>query len=163
MSEEKDQRKETLEESSVDAPIYPEAVNLENQPPNNTKLGPVAQLAYYKGPLPDPFTFKAYGQVLPDAPDRILRMAEQEQKHRHELEKKLANTDSVGYLRGQLIAFVLTSFLVFLTYDLLKSGQSLQGYLFGGAGLVAIVLAFLRNRYTDRESSPKEKEPPNDP
>jgi hypothetical protein len=67
MSEEKDQRKETLEESSVDAPIYPEAVNLENQPPNNTKLGPVAQLAYYKGPLPDPFTFKAYGQVLPDA------------------------------------------------------------------------------------------------
>lgn len=34
----------------------------------------------YSGPLPDPKSFYEYGQVVPDAPERILRMTEKEQQ-----------------------------------------------------------------------------------
>lgn len=36
----------------------------------------------FSGPIPLPEHFKAYGDVLPDAPDRILAMAEREQENR---------------------------------------------------------------------------------
>lgn len=41
-----------------------------------------------KSPLPDAKEFEAYEKVLPGAGDRILRMAENEQKNRIDLNKK---------------------------------------------------------------------------
>lgn len=40
------------------------------------------------GPLPSPEEFKGYGDVLPDAPDRILKDMEDNSKHRRLMETK---------------------------------------------------------------------------
>lgn len=114
----------------------------------------------HSGPLPDPFSFRAYAEVLPDAPERIMQMAEKEQEHRHEMERKIVDTDRIGYFLGQLIAGGLAAFIVWVTYDLIKTGHSIQGLFLGGGGLAAIALGFLRNRYTDRESLTQKAEVP---
>lgn len=46
----------------------------------------------YSGPLPAPEDFKAYKEVLADAPERIIAMAERQQKHRIDLENKIVDS-----------------------------------------------------------------------
>jgi uncharacterized membrane protein len=41
----------------------------------------------YEGPIPPAHEFEAYGRVLPDGPERILKMAEQQSLHRQICEK----------------------------------------------------------------------------
>ena len=89
-----------------------------------------------------------------------MQMAEKEQEHRHEMERKIVDTDRIGYFLGQLIAGGLAAFIVWVTYDLIKTGHSIQGLFLGGGGLAAIALGFLRNRYTDRESLTQKAEVP---
>ena len=46
-----------------------------------------------EGPLPAPHELAGYQQILPDAPERILKMAEDEQRFRHQLEISIAQAD----------------------------------------------------------------------
>jgi len=39
--------------------------------------------AHWSGPLPPPATLKQFDEVIPGGAERILRMAEAEQAHRH--------------------------------------------------------------------------------
>lgn len=152
----KSKRKQTLKQKPADPPAEVDPQQPVIQPP---QAGQRMLLSYrHSGPLPDPLSFRAYAEVLPDAPERIMRMAEKEQEHRHELERKIAETDRIGYLRGQLISGGLAALTIWVTHDLIQTGHSIQGYILGGGALAAIILGILRNRYTDRESLPKKKE-----
>jgi uncharacterized membrane protein len=44
---------------------------------------------HFRGPLPPPELLEHYEKVLPGGAERIFRMAENEQEHRHALEKTL--------------------------------------------------------------------------
>lgn len=41
----------------------------------------------HQGPLPDPDTLNRYEQMMPGSAERIFRIAEKEQEHRHTLER----------------------------------------------------------------------------
>ncbi len=60
----------------------------------------------YHGPLPPASEFKKYGEILPDAPDRILAMAEEEQAHRHDMNKKVLQQESRMQPLGLVATFV---------------------------------------------------------
>lgn len=45
----------------------------------------------YSGPLPDPATFAFYERTTQGAGERILAMAENEQRHRHEMERLMVD------------------------------------------------------------------------
>ena len=65
-------------------------VELVKDLPDSAKIELVNQLTVsrvettFAGPLPTPDDFHKYSEVLPDAPDRIMRMAEREQQIRAE-------------------------------------------------------------------------------
>lgn len=59
--------------------------------------------AGFSGPIPPPDMLKAYGEILPDAPVRIIDMAEKEQAHRHLMDETIARIASGGRVRGQII------------------------------------------------------------
>lgn len=46
----------------------------------------VQQTLLHSGPLPPPAELEAFARISPDFPERIMRMAEQEQQHRFELD-----------------------------------------------------------------------------
>ena len=62
----------------------------------------VSMQQHYSGPLPPAQEFKAYGEVLPNAPERILAMAEGEQKHRHKKEIRALNARAFVSILGML-------------------------------------------------------------
>lgn len=70
----------------------------------------------YSGPLPSPSDFAAYKQVLPSAPERIMQMAENIQKHRIESEMRLIKIRSYESIFGMTAGFVLVLACLGLVY-----------------------------------------------
>ena len=74
----------------------------------------------FSGPLPAPEDVKAYQDVVQDAPERILSMAEHQMEHRIECEKKIidvrARESSIGQIMAFVIALVSMGVICFLGY-----------------------------------------------
>lgn len=76
---------------------------------------------YWSGVLPRPEDFARFGEILPSAPERLLRMAELEQQHRIDLESKIVPENIKAGARGQwlgaiisLVALVLAALMAWL-------------------------------------------------
>ena len=106
------------------------------------KLQSIAIAASFSGPLPPPSDLARYKEILPDAPDRILKMAEREQEHAFLLERRFLGYKS----RGQVFAFfiVIASFL--LNAYLATIGYPWRGLIISGFALAGIVGAFIYGR-----------------
>ena len=63
---------------------------------------------FWAGALPRPEDFAKYAEVVPDAPERILRMAEKEQEHRISLEQQIVPADNKAGARGQWLGAIIS-------------------------------------------------------
>lgn len=86
----------------------------------------VVQQTTFNGPIPHPDIFKRYGDVIPDAPERILRVFELDSAHARDiqtnaLEAQKADNRRVHWMAWSLIAggYVLAAVFAFLDKDLL--------------------------------------------
>jgi uncharacterized membrane protein len=61
----------------------------------------------WEGPLPPPEIIRQYNEIIPNGADRIMKMAEAEQSHRHTVDQKVVNSLSDENTRGQWFAFLL--------------------------------------------------------
>lgn len=61
----------------------------------------------FSGPLPRSADFKAYKEVLSNAPERILLMAEKQQQHRIDSEERIIKADIRESIFGQVFAVLL--------------------------------------------------------
>jgi uncharacterized membrane protein len=113
------------------------------------------QLALYaerhSGPLPPARQLGDYNDVLPGLADRIVRMAELEQQHRHMIEEAEVAQPYVLARRGQ--TFGLLAMVVFLAFagGLALRGEALLAAILGGIDLVAIIALFLTGQRDDEE------------
>jgi uncharacterized membrane protein len=57
----------------------------------------------WSGVLPRPEDFAKFGEIVPSAPERLLRMAELEQQHRISMESTIIPGNQKAGLRGQLL------------------------------------------------------------
>ena len=96
----------------------------------------------HSGPLPAPETYAQYNEVHPGAAERILRMAEKEQDHRHRSEGRvifheygIRYASQAGAIFALILLCALVGYCAFV-------GQPLTAAVIGAVG--AIVVAFLR-------------------
>ena len=85
----------------------------------------------FVGPIPPPKVMADYESLLPGSADRILSMAEQQQAHRMELEKKAISSQLEQNKRGQVFGFIV--FLIGLA----------AGVAFALKGMVTFATTFL--------------------
>lgn len=118
--------------------------------PQNTPAAPQqgqqpmhVSAAAFSGPLPPPSLLQQYNTVIPNAAERILRMAEQEGEHRHYIEKRLVDAQASQLKLGSIFAFVLGMTTVVGGLVLLYLGKDVGGLGSLIAGLAAIVAAFI--------------------
>lgn len=104
----------------------------------------------HKGPLPTPSDFLAYGEVLPDAPERILRMAEEEQRHRHEIEnskieimKEQQQADNKNGRIGLIAGIIIVICVLAVGYYLIINGKEASGWASIIGAAAAIITAFI--------------------
>lgn len=65
----------------------------------------------FSGPVPHPDILRQYNLIVPDAAERILRMAEQDAAHVHKIEAAAITYAAADHKRGQLCGLTLLAFL----------------------------------------------------
>jgi len=109
--------------------------------PSRTVATTTAQ--HFSGPLPPPQILEKYNQVVPDAADRIIAMAESQSKHRQQLEIKVIESEvknsRLGLHYGLIIGLATVVGGAFCIY----SGYEIGGTVLGGTGLTGLVGVFV--------------------
>lgn len=120
----------------------------------------------YQGPLPSAAEMAGYERTLAGLADRITRMAELEQKHRHEREQRLtdanialAEQDMSTKRRGQILGFCIAVMGMALSGYIAHLGHPVYGLVGGGSVLVSLVAVFVIGK---RISSKDESDEPDE-
>eukprot|EP01037_Dinobryon_pediforme_P009570 gene9570-9646_t len=101
------------------------------------------------GPLPSPILLQQYDAIIPNGAERIMAMAEADQKHIHEMqscEMKLYERDHNRADRGQLFGFAALLAMLGCAAYLTIMGYQVAGGVLGGAMIVAIVTIFVKGK-----------------
>jgi uncharacterized membrane protein len=96
----------------------------------------------HRGPLPAPEDFEHYDHVLPGGAERIMRLTEREQAHRHKQEGRLVTGEYATRILGQVGALLALAMLLVLVGYCAAIGQPIAAGVIGAIG--AIVVAFLK-------------------
>lgn len=94
------------------------------------------QISRFTGPLPPPEELAKYEQILAGAADRIIRMAEQQSKHRQSLEAVVIGGNATTQKWGLACAFTIAMSAIWGGIWISLKGMS-------GAGLTAIIVALV--------------------
>lgn len=121
------------------------------------------QLVYqsygFSGPIPPPEIFAGYDRALPNGADRVMKMAEREQAHRHKMEDTIVRKESFEKRAGLIFAFTLSALALGVSAYLLicteKSGQGLTIFILQFVGLAG---AFLGARRLKKSGDDDESE-----
>ena len=112
----------------------------------------------FRGPLPAPEDFKAYGEVIPDAPERILCLMEQQVEHRISTERNIVTSGLKESRRGQWMGYSIVVILIGLSTLLALCGHDLTaGGMVAAAIALAVVFVLKQNPHT-KEQDEVEKE-----
>ncbi|RIA37860.1 putative membrane protein [Hephaestia caeni] len=100
------------------------------------------QRSFHSGPLPSVDEFRAYGEVVSDAPERILRMAERDQEAKHRIIEKQIIQNSRAVSQGQWMGF--TAMIVALggAIYLASTGHSAVAALLAGPSVLVPIMRF---------------------
>lgn len=101
----------------------------------------------FRGPLPPPEVLQRYDQITPGLADRIVRMAEKNQDHRHNLENTVIPSRVKLEQRGQIIGALLGIAMIISGTAIVATGMPIVGVSIIGTTAVALAGLFV---YTDR-------------
>ena len=98
------------------------------------------------GPIPSPEEIGEYERILPGSADRLIKMAEKEQSHRHQIESR-GQTHRVGItFVGQLFAFLIGITGIAGGVYLVKSDKPITGFGVFFTSLATIMGVFFYSR-----------------
>lgn len=119
---------------------------LQNKQSTNTKAGvSVTQTSIYSGKLPSPEMMQQYNQVDTDFANRILTMAEKEEKHVHKIENRQLNIAVMMAIFGVISGLIALGTLCFLLYLSIEKGNT--NVALGIVGIIGTVVAiFVLNK-----------------
>ena len=109
----------------------------------------------YSGPIPPPEMLEQYNKIIPDAAQRILRMAEEQASHRRDLEKKVISMDSRNSTFGIICALIISMGFLGLAGYALKLNQPWTASVISAIGIGSLVATFIygtRSRRMERSS-----------
>lgn len=119
----------------------------------------VAQQTSYQGPIPPPALFKQYGEVVTDAPERILRQFELDSAHFREISKQALQGEIDHNGRAQWMAFALVIVGIASAIWCAHSGFMLLSCAIIGTLLVAVLINFLRPNQVQAQDQTEKPEP----
>ena len=96
----------------------------------------------YSGPIPPPDLLKDYSKVLPGAPDRIIKMAENEAEYRHEMGRKAHSERTLG----RWIALFLSIAILAVASYAIYLGETAVASILVGATIISLAVVFITGK-----------------
>lgn len=109
----------------------------------------------HSGPIPSPEIIGGYEKVLAGSADRIIKMAEKEQEHRHKVQSRGQNHIAFLIFVGQAFAFTLGLSGIIGGIYLVKNNKSIAGFSVFFGSLGSLIGVFLYNRNQPKPQPPK--------
>ena len=134
----------------------------DNSQPRNTPPNITVQKSYTEisGPIPPPQILQQYNSIVPNAAERIVRMAEKQSDHRMDLERKVVNSDVVKSYAGMIFAAIIALYGLYIAKEISINGNPWAAGIIAAldlGGLISIsiynVLIQKKERETRREDS----------
>ncbi|MCJ2009385.1 DUF2335 domain-containing protein [Methylobacterium sp. J-092] len=113
------------------------------QPSQDQQPTVIERNEFWQGPLPPPIVLDQFRQLVPDAPERIFAMWEQEAQHRRELEKASLNGNLRTVRLGQWAAIAFSLSALAVAALALALGYPSAAMVIGALDIAAVVGAFL--------------------
>ena len=85
------------------------------------------KIEQYQGPLPQPSTLHEFDTIVPGAAERIIRMAEDQAKHRQELERSIIQSDIRDGRTGLFLGFIIGIVAIMSGTYCIAQGHSVAG------------------------------------
>lgn len=112
---------------------------------------------FFRGPLPHPDLLLKYEQACPGSADRIIKLTENQSKHRQKMESTVVNSNVQNERKGMHYSFILTGMFMIAGVILLILDKQTAGYfsLFGPSIFHAGNYAYKKYK---EETEPKKRE-----
>ena len=104
------------------------------------------QTAIHKGPLPVASQLNDYNIIVPGAAERIIQMAEKDQKHVHEMEKAALDGQKSVESRGQNYAITAVGMALGVVAYMSYLGHPKEAAALGTAVVVGLAIAFITGK-----------------
>jgi len=130
----KNQGKKTLSDSKLGEPADHQVVHTEQR------------IEQFSGPIPIPDILARYNEIIPNAAERILVMAESDAKHRRDIEMVAINAQRRERHLGQILGFSIGLFALATSAFALSLGHSVAASVIGGTTVVGLVAVFVTGR-----------------
>lgn len=111
------------------------------------------QRSFYQGPIPPPEALEKYEKISPGFANRIVKMAEVEQEHRHKIEKEIIEAqkkDSQCEYQearvGQFCGFIIGVIAIVGGVYTSVNGAPFAGGVIGFSGVGGLVATFVYGR-----------------
>jgi len=100
----------------------------------------------FSGPIPQASELAKYNDVIPDAAERILRMAEKNQEHQINMEIAALNAHRREVRRGQVFALIITTTALGSAVIAIFQNLPYVAGVIGGTTVVGLALAFIKGK-----------------
>lgn len=112
----------------------------------------VVQQTKFQGPIPHPDIFKRYGEVVPDAPERILQVFEKDSAHARDIQVAALNAQKEDNRRVHWMAWSLVAggYLLSLAFALLDK-DTLAGIILATT-LAGTITGFLQSKKASKDN-----------
>jgi uncharacterized membrane protein len=129
-------------------------MNSKNKPARSSQLvkQETSVQSIHIGPLPSASELLRYNQACPDSANRIIAMAENQQKHRINIEDITIRTQMTESKRGQYFAFILGLVGIVCSAYVITQGYEIGGSIFGGVSLTTLVSLFIYGKKHQKHS-----------
>lgn len=128
--------------------------------PDRRKMEAIIMERRFSGPLPPPEFLAAYKEILPDSPERILSMAEKEQRHRHEIETIVVNKTMKQRSAGQWLGFSLALLFGIMALVFGLNGAVWLSGIFGTTTVISLAIIFALNQQPRKDAVLREDDQP---
>lgn len=119
-----------------------------------------AMQEYYSGPIPNAVELSKYEKIEKGFASRIITMAEEQSKHRRNIEEILIKQGLTIENSGMLFAFILSVLFLGVTLVLALTGNEIVAYITGGTGgfgLIGSMVSYLSEKIKNQKEE-KQKE-----
>lgn len=109
----------------------------------NKEKSSVIAAQRFVGPIPPPEIFKQYGEIVPDAPERILKVFEEDSQHTRTMQSAGLKAEVDRDRRAQWMAFVIMLAALVLTGVAIVFGQNIAPGIITGLATLFLALKVL--------------------
>jgi len=113
---------------------------------NENRSGGIVSRQFFSGPLPLPSILREYNEIQPDFAERLLRLTEEEARHRHEITRRSQSMAAVETFIGQLFGLIVALSAFGASAWFAYLGHPVSASVIGGTTILGLVSVFVTGR-----------------